>query len=448
MDGPAPGGAGPEVGASPAQGEEAGAPRLGALLGLAAVVGVLASAAAVLFVAVEHQLQHLLWAELPDWFGWEQPAAWWVVAALIAGALLVWAATHMPGHGGHHPLGSFVLDIGPREIASALLAALGSLAFGAVLGPEAPLLAIGTAMAASIYRGPDMAERQILMAAGAMAAMGNIFGNPLVTSILILEVVVLKGGRGGRSAVFTLLPGLVALGFGYLLQVGVGSWGGFGESVLAVPGLPEYPSVVTRDLLVAPVLALVIGLLISLAVLLAKAYQDRSEARPLPSLVVAAALIAGLALAVRWGTDLPVEAVLFSGQSAIPELLTLTSIGTLLAVALAKAAAYGISLGAGFRGGAVFPAVFVGITLGVATALLVDETSMSAFVAAGIAAGAGAAMRLPFTSVLLAVALCEEAGNSVTSVAIIAAVVGLLVRGTIDAVAGRAAARVDAPVAS
>ena len=417
------------------------APRLPRLLGLAVVIGILASAGAVLFVSVEHWLQHALWHGLPEEFGWQEPASWWVVVLLVTGALLVWGALHLPGNGGHAPLDGFGLSIGPREVGSVALAAMASLAFGAVLGPEAPLLAIGTATAAFLARGSLQSEVGILVAAGAMAGIGSIFGNPLVTAILVLEFMVLRGGAGGPSAVTELLPILTALGFGYLLQVGVGtSWSGFGESKLAVPGLPAYPSVLVRDLLVAVVLAAAVAVITTLSFRLGIGVRTAVRPRPLAGLLVAAVLIAGAALAVRSAEGLPVEVVLFSGQSAIGDVLAIGSVGTLLLVAVVKALAYGVSLGSGFRGGMVFPSVFIGVALGVATALIVDEASLSAFVAAGIAAGAAASMRLPFTSVLLAVLLCSESGYAMTSVAIPAAAVGLLVRAVIDAAFERRAA--------
>jgi chloride channel protein, CIC family len=132
-------------------------------------------------------------------------------------------------------------------------------------------------------------------------------------------------------------------------------------------------------------------------------------------------------------TDPNVDTVLFSGQSAMTEVLVLTSVGTLALTAIGKMIAYGISLGAGFRGGRIFSAVFIGVVAGTATSVLVPDTNISAMVACGIAAGAGAMLRLPFTSALLAVLLCAEAGMTVTTTAIIGSIIGILVRVVTDA---------------
>jgi H+/Cl- antiporter ClcA len=409
-------------------------PRIGRLLVLAAIIGLVAAAGAVLFVAVEHWVEHLLWDVIPEELGWEEPAGWWVITVLLLGALLVFAAMQLPGKGGHRPMDGFKLDVGPHEVGSFVLASLASLAFGAVLGPEAPLIAIGSAVGVFLARRSQSTEVTILVAAGAMAAIGNIFGNPLVTAVLVLEFFVLRGGVGGKSAVAELLPVMTALGFGYLLQVGVTrNWDGFGESVLAVPGLPDYDSVLLVDLVIALVLAIVVAALTTAAFRIGIRYRAVALRHPLPGLLGAAVILGATAVVVREITDLPVDAVLFSGQSAIGDTLLVGSVGTLIVVALAKVLVYGVSLGSGFRGGPVFPAVYIGVVVGTATAVIVDDASLSAYVAAGIAAGGAASMRLPFTAVLLAVLLCSESGYAITSVAIPAAAVGLLVRVVIDA---------------
>ena len=168
------------------------------LLGLASAVGLGAGLAAVAYLAVEHGLDHIVWTSVPEQFGWSEPAAWWVALVLLAGSLGVYAASKLPGHGGHSPLDGFKLDIGPAHIASALLAAMASLVAGAVLGPEAPLMAAGTAVGAAFAARATPEVRRLAMVCGAAAAMGMIFGNPLITVILLLEAAVVKGAKAER----------------------------------------------------------------------------------------------------------------------------------------------------------------------------------------------------------------------------------------------------------
>ena len=402
-------------------------------LGLAAAVGLGAGLAAVAYLAVEHGLDHVVWTSVPEQFGWSEPAAWWVVLVLVAGALGVFAASKLPGHGGHSPLDGFKLDIGPAHIISALLAAMFSLVAGAVLGPEAPLMATGTAVGAALAARATPAVRQLAMVCGAAAAMGMIFGNPLITVILLLEAAVVKGAQGGRAALMALLPIMVALGFGYSIQVGFTNVPGVGSNELAVPGLPAYPTLAAGDLVASVPTALAAGIVTALAIELGRKIRVQCARRPLVGLVVAGLVVAALALAVQYSTTLSVDAILFSGQAAIPTILTVTSGGTLLLVGIAKSVAYSVSLGGGFRGGMLFPAVYLGVIVGTIASLVLPSAALSPMVAAGIAAGSAAVVRLPITSTMLAVLLCAGSGLAITTPAIIGACVGLLVRVAADA---------------
>lgn len=403
------------------------------VLGLASAVGLGAGLAAVAYLAVEHGLDHVVWTSVPEQFGWSEPAAWWVVLVLVAGALGTFAATRLPGHGGHSPLDGFKLDIGPKQITGALLAAMCSLVAGAVLGPEAPLMATGTAVGAALAARATPQVRQLAMVCGAAAAMGMIFGNPLTTVILLLEAAVVKGAQGGKAALMALLPVLFALGFGYAVQVGFTNVPGVGSNQLAVPGLPAYPTLAMGDLLAAVPTAVVAGLVAAMAIEAGRRIRDVSAPRPLVAILVAGLVVAGLALLVQASTDLTVDAVLFSGQAAIPTVLTVTSVGTLLLVGIAKSVAYSVSLGGGFRGGMIFPAVYLGVIVGTIASLVLPSAALAPMVAAGIAAGSAAVVRLPVTSTMLAVLLCAGAGLAVTTPAIVGACIGLLVRVAADA---------------
>ena len=73
-------------------------------------------------------------------------------------------------------------------------------------------------------------------------------------------------------------------------------------------------------------------------------------------------LIAGLAIGFGEATDKPATEVLFSGQSALPGLVSHASewsVGALLLLVVCKSVAYALSLSS-FRGGPVFPAMFIG----------------------------------------------------------------------------------------
>lgn len=397
------------------------------LVVLALVVGLAAAAGAAVFTAVEHEIQHFLWHSLPEALGDDQPPGWLVVVLLVVGALLVRLAFLMPGHGGHSPLDGMGFDITAASIASVLLAALASLSFGAVLGPEAPLLAIGTAIAFSVARSAAPGEPQILAMCGAAAGMGTIFGNPLITGILILEALLLSGKLASpEAAMRMLLPVLVALGAGFTLDVGIGSWAGLADLQLSVPGLPEYAAVQWVDVALAIPVSIATAALIAGAYTAAGLLRGLSHGRELAVLLIGALLVSAAALIVRGTTGEPVDAVLFSGQASIPGLLAVGSLGTVLVVLLGKWVAYSASMGSGFRGGAIFPAVYLGVGVAAAAQFLAPSGNMAALVAAGAAAATAGVLRMPFTAVLLGLLLTISAGGAVTVTAIVGAVFGLV----------------------
>jgi H+/Cl- antiporter ClcA len=410
------------------------------LIGVGALVGVASAGGVVAFLAVEHQLHALLWEDVPHTLG--GTPAWWVFAVLVLGAVGVWGATRLPGHGGYRPLDEMRADIGPAQVTSVVLATMISLSVGAVLGPEAPLMAVGSAIGAAVAWHRSGPVREILMLAGAVSAITMILGNPVISAILVLEATALRGGPGGKRAMTVALPLLVAMGFSYLIQVGVGNWSGVGAAQLGVPGLPAYPTVELVDLVVGLLVAVVTAALAVLAVEAGKVFQARVR-QPLMGLLGGAVVVAAAAVITRAITGEPVGLVLFSGQDGIGDVLALTSVGALLLIAMAKTIGYAASLGSGFRGGMLFPAVFLGVVVATATALLIDGTSVSALSAAGIAAAVGGVMRLPFTAVVLALLLCAPAGLAVTTPAIIGGVVGVLMRVAADA---RLAVRTPEPV--
>lgn len=399
------------------------------LLLIAAVVGILAGFGAVGFLAAEHQLQKILWSDITDAIG--GTPGWYIFVVLVAGAVGVFFAEKLPGHGGHRPLDGLGFNIGPKEIGSVLIAALLSLSIGAVVGPEAPLMAVGSAIGGFVaMRVPDPA-RQVLMVSGAVAAITMILGNPMISAVLVLEAAVLKGSPGGKKVMLAMLPVLIAMGFGYLIQVGVGDWSGVGQSQLAVPGLPAYDTVQLTDLGWALVVALVVAIFAVFAVEAGTAIQDRIPSQ-LAKLLFGATIVAAAAVITRAVTGEGVDTILFSGQEAMTTVLGLTSVSVLVVIGIAKTIAYAVSLGAAFRGGMVFPSVYLGVVIATAADLLLDGVSLSAMVATGIAAAVAGVMRLPFTGVLLALLLCAGAGLAVTTPAIVGAVVGVLVRGAAD----------------
>ena len=113
---------------------------------LAAILGVPISAVAYGFLALVSKLQGLVFSDLPRHLLDGSVPAWWPVPWLaLCGLLTGLTIRYLPGNGGHSPAFGFVTGGGAptgRELYGVVLAALTTLSLGAVLGPEAPLIAI------------------------------------------------------------------------------------------------------------------------------------------------------------------------------------------------------------------------------------------------------------------------------------------------------------------
>jgi H+/Cl- antiporter ClcA len=124
-----------------------------ALLFIAALLGVPISAAAYWFLWASNHGRKWIFEELPLALGFSTAPAWWPMPVLAVGGLLTGAAIgFLPGRGGHSPADGFQAGRPPkgRELPGVLLAALASLCFGAVVGPEGPLIALGSGLAALV----------------------------------------------------------------------------------------------------------------------------------------------------------------------------------------------------------------------------------------------------------------------------------------------------------
>jgi H+/Cl- antiporter ClcA len=243
---------------------------------------------------------------------------------------------------------------------------------------------------------------------------------------MLFELVAKSGAIPARAIGQALLPGFVAAGTGALVFTGVGDWSGLHQQNLALPSLPAYDTVEIVDLAWSIVLALAIALVIFGVRRLAFGIAGRALASPVAKLAVAGLLVGALAVAFRELADRPVDYVLFSGQSALPELVAEGSAGVLLLVVLVKGLAYSLSLGAGFRGGPVFPAVAIGTAFGVAAADFLPGYETTPAIATGIAAGTAFVLRAPFSAALLAFLVLGSSATEVAPIAVIAAAVAAL----------------------
>ncbi|MEU6881034.1 chloride channel protein [Streptomyces sp. NPDC046712] len=385
------------------------------------LIGIPVALIAFWFLVALHQLEQLLWTDWPKDLGWKQAPWWWGLALLpVAGLVVGLVVARLPGRGGHIPAGGLHSGGVTKEaLPGVVIAALVGLPLGVVLGPEAPLIALGGGLAlffAGLNRAPQTeASTALLAAAGAAAAISALFGNPLVGAVLLMEV----AGVGGPQLFAVMLPALLASGVGGLIFTGFVHWTGLETGTLDI-GLPTPPPLDWGDVLWVLLLAPALAFFVHWTFVGGRFAAGFVANRPVRNTVLCAlgAAVCVTLFAVTTGRS-PADAAL-SGEATLSDLAKdphAWSVGALIAVLAFKGLAYALCLGS-LRGGPVFPALFLGGAAGVLLAPLPGLGLVPAM-AVGMAASLTAALRLPVSSVILVVLLL---GNVETVALVVLAV--------------------------
>jgi H+/Cl- antiporter ClcA len=402
-----------------------------ALLVLASLLGVVVSLVAWGFLELIHYLQQWVFTDIPKDLGYDSAPTWWSLPVLaIAGVVTAFAIVRLPGRGGHIPAeGLNPAPTQPIEVPGVILAALASIGLGLVLGPEAPLIAMGGGLgflAVKLLRRDAPPEVATVMAAAAtFAAVSFLFASPLVAAVILIEA----SGLGGRRLPLVLIPGMLASGIGSLVWIGVGSITGLSTSDIAIGTLklPAFPQPDVADFGWTILFAAAIAVMTFVIFRLARETVRVAEWRPFVVLPVIGLVVAGLAIAFSESTDKSVSQVLFSGQDAVGPLVADPGAWSLSALALViafKGVAYGLSLGS-FRGGPTFPALFLGAAGGLMAAKL-PGFELTPAVAVGVGASVVAVLRLPLSATVLAVVLTGSSGPGAGPLIIVGVVVAYL----------------------
>ena len=349
------------------------------LLVLAALIGVPVSAVAYGYLALVGHLQHWFFTVDPHALGFHGTPVWWPLPLLAGGRRPGQPHDHLPARAtsGHEPAEGFKTGGAPRRRSSCPASSwpsLATLSLGVVLGPEAPLIAIGGGLGVLAVKlaakdAPPMAAT-VMAAAGSFAAISTLLGSPIVGAFLLMEA----AGLGGPVLGLVLVPGLLAAGIGTLIFIGLDNLTGLGTFSLAIPGLPVFSHPTGGHVLLGP------GHRRGGHVPRHR-HPPRRPGRSRPwstkqRLVltpVAGLVVAGVRHRLRRDhrqerAERPVLRPERSCPAWCSRPATWT-VGALVVLVVAKSIAYAFSL-SGFRGGPIFPSMFIGAALGVAASHL------------------------------------------------------------------------------
>ena len=388
---------------------------LGLLL-IVAGIAVVIALATLAFLGAYVGLHDLLWEDLPDAIGVDDPtSSWFALCVTTLGGLAVGVLLRvLPGHGGPGPAeghGIGMEQVPVSHAAGMVIVSLVSLTVGASLGPEAALLAVALALGSVLATRLKRAElERVFGMSGVGSLLSGLFGSPLAPTTLVLEIAPVTG----HNLYVFLVPVLVASAIGLLMF----------DAVLNGPllelALPSYTGVEIAHVLEALAVAAVaagIGLL-----LIALLRGVRLALAPIADRIVLKATLGGVGIGVI--ALVAGEETLFSGEHELEVLLAdpeSYSARALLLILGGKLLALALSLETGFRGGRIFPVLFIGATVGFITSDVFERVPLAVAVACGMAGAAVAIMRLP---VFIALTVAFFASPTTIPLIVLACVVG------------------------
>ena len=358
---------------------------------LAGAFAAVVACAAVAFLAVVKVLTRLAWEEAPNALDVD-PHGWWIFVPLGVSALIIGLLTlRYSGRTGHEPSAG-MLDGGASPLGDVpviiAVAAL-SLAGGASLGPEAPLLTVMMAAGPLATRWVNQADGPSVLAGGVGSLLGGFLGAPLSAGVFTLEAAPKAGAALHALTIPSMVGGTVGLLVFKALRGGA----------FATYNLPDYPGFEWSHVWMAIAIGAGGGVIGRLLVLIHQAGHRATailRTRPIRLALLGAVVMALVALTAGSET-------LFSGEHELSVVVDeAAELGgwSLVALAVGKIVALLAASLTGFRGGLVFPLMFVGGVGGLALAQVAPSIPAGLAVGCGMAATGVAMFRLPIFIVL------------------------------------------------
>ena len=376
---------------------------------LAAALGLAGGAAAWLLVRL---LALLTNAALLHQYGWDlpsfrhfHPGPDLVFVAMAGGLVVALLARWSPvirGHGIPEAMESILTRhsrIAPPAAVAKPTSAAVAIGTGGPFGAEGPIIVTGGALGSLVGQVIKVSpsERKILLACGAAAGMAGVFGAPLASVVLAVELLLFE--FSARALVPLVVSASIAAG----VHAAV-----FGSGPLFT--VPHHDFAGLSTLGVFALLGLACGLL---AAVVAKGlFAVEAGYRRLPISEFWHPIIGALGFAL---IGLAVPRALGVGYDAIDDVLAAKiTAGALAVLLLGKVAMWWIALGSGTSGGTLAPLLLIGGAFGGLVGAGLDNVfpglglSPGAVALVAMAATFGAATGATFTSIVFAFELTRD----------------------------------------
>jgi H+/Cl- antiporter ClcA len=376
---------------------------------LAAALGLAGGAAAWLLVRLIALLTN---AALLHQYGWKlpsfrnfHPGPELILVAMAGGLVVALIARWSPvirGHGIPEAMEAILTRhsrISPPAAVAKPTSAAVAIGTGGPFGAEGPIIVTGGALGSLVGQVIRMSpsERKILLACGAAAGMAGVFGAPLASVVLAVELLLFE--FSARALVPLVVSASIAAGVHAAL---------FGSGPLF--SVPHHDFAGLSTLGVFALLGIACGLL---AVVVAKGlFVVEAGYRRLPISEFWHPVIGALGFAL---IGLAVPRALGVGYDAIDDVLaSRIAVGALALLLLAKLVMWWIALGSGTSGGTLAPLLLIGGAFGGLVGAGLDAAfpglglSPGAVALVAMAATFGAATGATFTAIVFAFELTRD----------------------------------------
>lgn len=373
---------------------------LPAMLGWAAIVGMLGAFATIVFYEGMKLVQWVATGNSGSIVGVTTGMPWYgrllfpAAGGLIAGGLL-WAANRSGAGGQSDYMEAVAIGDGRLSMRTGLLRSLSSLftvASGGSIGREGAMVHLGAMGASAIgqFSRFSTVRLRLLVACGAAAGVSAAYGAPIAGALFVGEIVL------GTMAMQSFGPLLVAAASANIVMRMTGHY----QTTYAMEGMIQIPSLEVLPFILLGILS-GLGAPLFLKFLNVSKTVFRRTGLALPWRLGLGGLLLGAVLMFR-------PDVAGNGYSVVYSLLHAPwTWYAVVAVLLFKLIATGLTVGSGAVGGVFTPALFVGATVGLLFGKFVGmlwpamETSVYMYALVGMGSFLGAATSAPLMAILM-----------------------------------------------